>query len=199
MRQVLDRLLGRGKGNQVAQPLAAGKDRQQPALVLGEQIAAQLGVGQPGHLEVKIVQNGIFDAGVGQVAGQGLLPDPLGHPHAADRRAQPVLQPAAIGANLPDAVAGRDHRQNRFVERPAQDLDPTFAGQLRQPVHVFAVLGVEPLHQRTAGVQGDSQRGIAAEDFEEGQVAVLIGLLENVVEIANRAGDCEGRESVGLV
>ena len=45
---------------------------------------------------------------------------------------------------------------------------------------------VEPLHQRTAGVQRNSQIGIRFKDFQKGQVARTIGLLEDAFEVADR-------------
>ena len=71
--------------------------------------------------------------------------------------------------------------------RPARD-------QLGQPIDVLGVLGVEPLHQRAAGVQGDLQRLVAGEHVEERPVAVLVGLLEDVVEIADRLVVVQGQD-----
>ena len=90
-----------------------------------------------------------------------------------------------IAADLADAVAGGDHRQDRLVEGPADDLDPALGDQLGQAVEILGMLDVEPFHQRAAGVQADLQRLVAAEDVEKRPVAVLVGLLEDVVEIAD--------------
>ena len=122
--QVVDRLLRVGEGDRVAEPLAAGEDREHAALVFGQQVAGQFRLGQAGALEVEVVEHGVFDAGVDQVAGERLLPDPLGHPQAADRGPQAVLQPAGVAADLADAVPRGDHRQDRLEVRPAEDLDP---------------------------------------------------------------------------
>ncbi len=67
-------------------------------------------------------------------------------------------------------------------------------GQLRQAIDIFRMVRVEPFHQRAAGVQGDPQRLVAAEDVEKRQVAVLVGLLENVVEIADGLMIVEGQD-----
>ena len=111
-RQVADRFFGRGKGNRVTQLLAAGEYTQHAAFVLGDQVALELRIGQAGHFEMKVVENGILDAGVDQVVGERLLPNWFGDPHSADRRAQAVLQPAGIAADLADAVAAGNHRQD---------------------------------------------------------------------------------------
>src|SRR4051812_8249178 len=44
----------------------------------------------------------------------------------------------------------------------------------------------QPLHQRAACVQPDLQRFVTAEDFQKGTIAVLVGLLDDAVKIANR-------------
>ena len=54
--------------------------------------------------------------------------------------------------------------------------------------------GVEPFHQRAAGVQGDPQRLVAAENVEKRQIAVFVGLLENVIEIADGLVIVEGED-----
>ena len=70
--------------DQVAEPLRAREDLEQPALVLGEVVAEEVVVGQPGALEVEVVEDGVLDPRLGQGRDQVLLPDPLGDPHPAD-------------------------------------------------------------------------------------------------------------------
>ena len=91
--QVIDRRLRLLKGNCVAQRLAAGKNRDDAAIVLGQVIAVELLFGQAGILEMKIVQDGILDSRLDQVARQGLFPDSFGHPHPLNISAQTVFQP----------------------------------------------------------------------------------------------------------
>ena len=101
-------------------------------------------------------------------------------------RAEPRLEPVGVSCDLADAVARGDHRQDRLVERPADDLDPAGCDQAGQAIDIFAVPLVEPFHQRPAGVQRDRQIRVGLEDVQERQVAVLIGLLEDAVEVADR-------------
>ena len=44
----------------------------------------------------------------------------------------------------------------------------------------------QPFHQRAAGVQRDRQVRVLLEDIEKRAVAVLVRLLEDAVEIADR-------------
>ena len=162
-------------------------------------MAGQLRLGQAGTLEVEVVQHGVLDAGVDQIAGERLLPDPLGHPKAADRGPQAVLQPAGVAANLADAVPRGNHRQDRLEIRPAEDLDPPLLDQLGQPVHVFGMMRGQPFHQRAAGVQRHLQRLVAAEDFQERAVAVVERLLEDVVEIADGLVVVQGQNEADAI
>ena len=57
--------------------------------------------------------------------------------------------------------------------------------QAAQAVDVFGLVLDQPFHQRPAGVQGDGDFGILLEQFEEGPVAVAVGVLEDAVEVAD--------------
>ena len=63
-----------------------------------------------------------------------------------------------------------------------------------QPVEIFRMMRVQPFHQRPAGVQRDPQMGILLEQVEEQPVAVLIRLLEDAVEIADRLVIVQGED-----
>src|SRR5690606_20160545 len=73
----------------------------------------------------------------------------------------------------------------RFEERPADDFDPAGGDEVRQTIDVLGMAGVEPLHQRAARVETNLQPLVTFKDVEERQVAVLVGLLEDSVEVAD--------------
>jgi hypothetical protein len=54
----------------------------------------------------------------------------------------------------------------------------------RAAIEILGMIGVEPLHERSAGVQADLERLVGLEHIEERLVAVLVSLLEDVVEVA---------------
>ena len=87
--------------------------------------------------------------------------------------------------DLPDPVARRDHRQDRLVERAADDFDSPGRHMPGQPVEIFGMMGVEPFQQRPAGVQGDPQVRKLLEQIEKQAITVLIRLLEHAVEVAD--------------
>ena len=162
-------------------------------------MAGQLRVGQPGALEVEVVQDGVLDAGIDQVAGIGLFPDAFGRPEAADGGPQAALQPAGVAADLAHAVAGGNHRQDWLEIGPAEDLDPPGVDELRQPIDVVGVMAGEPFHQRAADVQRNFQRRVAAENVQEHAVAVVVGALEDFIEIADGLVIVQGEDETDWV
>jgi hypothetical protein len=146
----------------------------------------KLVLGPPGVLEVKVVEHGVANPSVGDVAGEGLFPYPLGHPHPLDFGAEAAVEPVAIGRNLTNPVTRREHRKDRLEVGPTDDLHPARFDQGRKPIEILRVVAIEPLHQGATGMEGDAERRIRLEDFEERQIAILIGLLEDPIEVADR-------------
>ena len=135
---------------------------------------------------MRIVENDVFRAGGGHVGCQALFPNPFRYPHAANLCAQAVFQIIAIAANLPDPIARGNHRQNRLEEGAADDFHSPRRHQRRQAIQIFRMMRIEPFDQRAAGVQRDLELRVAFEQIEKRPVAVLIGLLENTIEVADR-------------
>ena len=100
--------------------------------------------------------------------------------------AEQLFEVARVGADLPDAVAARNARQDRLVERPAEDLDLPALDELAEPVDVLGVMLDEPFQQAAGGVQRDRELRVVAEDVQERAVAVLVRRFEDPVEIADR-------------
>ena len=123
--QVIDRILGLLKRNHIPQSFAAGQHIEDLGVVLGHVVAVQLLAREPGILEVEVVEHRVADPRLDQIAGERLFPNALGDPHAADFCAEPSFEPFGIGGDLSDAIARRDHRQDRFKIGPADDFDPT--------------------------------------------------------------------------
>ncbi len=148
---------------------------------------------------MEIVEDRVFDAGVDQIAGERLLPNPLGNPDAADGGAQAILQESGIAADLSDAIPRGNHRQDRLEICPAENLDPSLLDELGQPVDVLGLVRGQPFHQRAADVQRHLQRGIAAEDVEEVAVTVVEGALEYFVKVADGLMVVQGEDETYAV
>ena len=184
--EMIDRLFRGPEGDDIPEPLAHREDRERRPVPLGEPVAVELILGKTGGLEVGVVEDRPLDSGAGEISGHARIPHPFRQPHAADARLEAALEPGGVAADLADPVAWREHRQDRLVERPADNLDLAFVGQPRQPVEILRVVVVEPLGERAAGVDGDADTGVALEEFEERLVGILPGLFEDAVEVADR-------------
>ena len=182
---MVDRGRRRREGNHIAEVFADGKDGEGGAVALGEPVAVELVVGEAGRLEVGVVENRPLDAGGGDVAGHPRIPDPFGHPHAGHLRLEPAFEPLRRQSNLADAITGRQHREHRLIERAADDFNLAFGDQTGHAVEVVGMVTVEPLHQRTAGVEGQPNAGMTFEQFQQRQVAVVVGLFDDPIEVAD--------------
>ena len=164
---------------------ADGEDGERGAVPLGEPVAVELVIGKPGCLEVGVVEDRPLDAGGSDVAGHAGIPDPLGHPHAGHLRLKPALEPLRRHPDLTDAVPRRQHREHRLVERTTHDLDLPFGNQSGDAVEIVGVVPVKPFGQWATGMQCQSNAGMTFKQFQERQVAVLVGLLDDAVKVAD--------------
>ena len=164
---------------------ADGEDGERRPVALGEPVTVELFIRKPSRLEVGVVENRPLDAGGRDVAGHAGIPDPLGHPHAGHLRLEPALEPLRRHPDLTDAVSRRQHREHRFVEGTAHDLDLPFGHESGDAVEIVGVVPVEPFGQRSARMERQPDAGMPFEQFQERQVAVLVGLLDDAVEVAD--------------
>ena len=117
----------------------------------------------------------------------------LGHPHTADFCPEELFEIARIGRDLADAVVGGNSRQDRLVERAADDLELAALGQGAERVDVFAVRVDQPFKQAAGNVQRNGDLRVILEDFQKGSITVAIGILENPLEIADRLMNVNGQ------
>ncbi len=135
---------------------------------------------------MEIVEDRVLDAGLDDVAGQRLFPHAFGNPHPLHAGLQPRLEPLGVATDLPDPIARRNHRQDRFVIRAAHDLNAAGRHQASESIDVVRMMIVQPLQQRAAGMQRQAQIAIRLKDVQKRQITVLVCLLEYAVEIADR-------------
>ena len=86
-------------------------------------MAVQLIGSESGVFKMEVVEHRVLNARFDEIAGERLFPNAFGHPHAANVGAQAIVQPLAVATDLSDSIARGNHRENRFVERAADDFD----------------------------------------------------------------------------
>ena len=153
--QVVRRLLRRTERNQVAEPLVDREERDPLAVALGPERGVELLGGEAGDEEVPVVDQGVANAGVGEVGGKLRLPDPLGEPESPGVDTEAPAHRLVHPVDLFDPVLARQRGEHRLVEAGQQDLDAAVGGEAAQPVEVCRLVVLEPLEQRPAQVQHD--------------------------------------------
>ena len=133
-----------------------------------------------------IVQHGVLDSRIDNAAGQRGFPDAFGSPHSRWSRAELSLQKGTVGLDLSHAIDRWQHRHDRFVVRAANDFDSACVNQHPNTIQVFRVPLGQPMHQWAGSMQRNLQLFVGLKDFQEWQIAVLVGLLKDAVEVADR-------------
>ena len=103
------------EGDRVPQGFGTGKDLEQGAFLFGEVVTKEIVAGYSRALEVEVVEDGVFNARLGDRRDEVLLPDPLGNPHAADLGWKELFEIGRVIANLPHPVAVGNHGHDRLL------------------------------------------------------------------------------------
>ncbi len=91
-----------------------------------------------------------------------------------------------VRLDLPDAIARRNHGQDRLVERTAEHFDLAFADQTLEPFDILGFASHEPFEKRPARVQHEGNFPVFVQQFQPRLVAEPIRRFEDIVEIADR-------------
>jgi hypothetical protein len=105
-----------------------------------------------------VIENGVRDIGFGQDRRQLGFPHTFGKPSAGRAISEMALDVVRELDDLLVLVRRRDRNQNGLVKAAAHHLDLAF---------------------------GDVHARVSLEDINEWQIAASVGLLENMIEIAN--------------
>ena len=184
--EILDRFVRILPGNGIAEFFAAWENLQQPAFFLSEVVAMHLVGGHAAVAKVEVVEQRVFDAGVGDVGGERLFPHTFGNPHPADASAEMVFEIFRVKLHLADAVAAGNAGEDRLVEGPAEDFELTPFNEAADEIDVLRVVVNQPFQQAARDVQDHRQVGIVGQNFQQGEVTVLISPFEHSVEITDR-------------
>jgi hypothetical protein len=81
-------------------------------------------------------------------------------------------------------ILGRNGNEDRFVEAAANELDLARLDQLLQADEIFRPMVLDPGEQRPGIVKAEMNSGMLFEMFDEGKIGSVVGLFEDMLEIA---------------
>src|ERR1700761_3509402 len=113
------------------------------------------------------------------------LPHALGEPCAARTNAQMTFEVIREARDLFQAIGRRNCDENRLVESaPAQSGLP-LANQRARAIEVCGAISLDPFEQAAAEMHAEANRRMCREHVEKRQIALRVGALDHVVEIAD--------------
>src|SRR5205814_7993498 len=83
-------------------------------------------------------------------------------------------------------IPGRNDREDGLVESAGEKLHLPARDERAQRVEQRPVVGLQPFEERSRPVHGEAHAGMAREQFQEGSIGALDGVLEDRVEIPDR-------------
>ncbi len=183
--QEADHLLRIGKRDSVAQAHERREEPETTPRAFGEKRAPDALATHAHLMELGIVNRQVAHAGIDQIERQVGLPHSLGEPHAPRIGAQFPCQERSHALDLAPAVLRRQRRQHRLEESAAQQFKPVFGDRRANAIEVLRMSLEEPLPQASRVVQDPAYTGMRFHHIQERQVGSLIGILDDVIEVAD--------------
>src|SRR5215216_2993530 len=184
--QVVRGLLRRAEGDQVAQALIDGKQRNTFTVALRPERSMQLLRREPGDQEMTVVDQRVAHTRSCQIGRKLRFPDALGEPEAASIYAEAAANRLVHPLDLLDPVGAGQRGKHGLIEAGQEQLHPTIAHQLPEEVQVRGVVGLQPLEQWARQMEHERQEASGGEMLQNWTVDVLDMLLEDVIEVADR-------------
>ena len=173
------------KGNQVAENFQAGNDFHRVTEIFGEGVAVELFEVEAGAEEMIVVDERVIDAGGRERRRDFGLPYAFREPCAARTSAEMLVDVGGEARDLFAAVFMRDRDEDGLVEAAADHFDLAGAHERAQNVEIFGMEALDPLEERARIVKAGANRGMAREDFDEGQIGSFVGAFDYVIKISN--------------
>ncbi|HQJ54070.1 MAG TPA: hypothetical protein PLZ80_05965 [Planctomycetota bacterium] len=186
-------VLDLAEGNGVPEAFQDREDREELALILGEEVPVQVRGLQARGQEVRVVQQRVPRARAGQERRKRRLPHAFGQPHAEGVDAEVLLRELPLEGDVRQRVAPRDRREDGLVERAAHDLDLPAGDHVGQEFDVLRPVLEQPLQQAAAQVVREADGGVAGGEFQERPVAARVRLFHDPGEIAHRLMAVKGQ------
>ena len=132
-----------------------------------------------------VVDQRVAHAGRGQRRGKLRFPNTFGEPRSTGATTEVFFDVVGQPDDLLMAVFGRYHDQDGFVVSPADHFDLARFHHGAKPFEIFRVRVFQQFEQRAREVQTNTDGGVARQDVDEGQIGLLIGAFDHVIEISD--------------
>ena len=184
--QPIENLVSFNPGQHIAQVFRAGEHIQCVALFLGDVVAEQFVVFEAREVEMGVIDDGVTQPRLSNWARQRRLPDTLRQPHPLGALPEIRLNRLAQELDLPDLVVVAEHNQDRLVIRTAENLKLTAFDQRTDTHMQFRMILQHPVAQAAREMHRHANFGMTLQHLNQRQIALFVGLGENVLEIADR-------------
>ena len=136
--------------------------------------------------EVEVVHDDIFDPRSGEDRGDGRLPHPLGEPEPAGPGAREGFEPVVHRDDLGLDVGPAEDGYDGLVVPAREEFQPSLGAEGRHAPQVVGAAGLDPVEETAGMMHRQAYSGMPLDAFENGLVAVGVGLLDDFVEVAHR-------------
>ncbi len=136
--------------------------------------------------EVRVVQDDVLHARLGQGPRQAWLPDALCKPSAARRHATALANVVRHLTDLRHLVDVGNRWQNRLVVPPAHHFHLTGFDQLAQTLEEVGMVRLKPFEQDARIVQAHPDARMKNEDRQKRQVRKLVGFFDHMIKVPHR-------------
>ncbi len=184
--QVGDDVFDFAERDEITQGFLAGIEPHALAAVFGDVSAEEFCGLESGGEKVHVVHEGVRDVSGGQNAGKLRLPNALGKPGAGGTCIKVCFEIASKAGDLFELVFRGNGDEDGFVKAPADELDLAALDQLFQPGKIFGAKLLDPVEKRAGIMKADMNARIFFKMLQKGEVGVVIGFFEDVLEIAAR-------------
>ena len=137
------------------------------AVLFRHEASVQLPRFQAGGKEVRVVQNRVLHACLGQRAGERRFPNAFGDPRPARRLAEVVLDVIRQHPDLGNLIGVGNHRQDGLVIPAPNQFDLPALGELPELLEVLRVVFFQPLQQDSRKMQAQMNPRVLLQGTDE--------------------------------
>ena len=132
-----------------------------------------------------VVHQSVFDSRRREGRRKMRFPDAFGEPCAARAHAEVTLKVVGESRDLFEAIGRRNRYKNRLVKSTTEQFDLSVANQRSQAIEVRGAMALDPFEKAAAEMHAEADRRMLREHIEKGQIALRVGALDHIVEVAD--------------